>query len=51
MENIIKHLPFAKVKKVPRGRGIVNHLIASKNIGACNIHSGITFLPPKLDIW
>ena len=50
MDNIIKHLPFSKVKKVSRGRGIVNHLIASKNIGACNIHSGITFVPPKTSV-
>ena len=50
MKNIIKHLPFSKVQKVSRGRGIVNHLIASKNIGARNIHSGITFIPPKTSV-
>ena len=50
MDNIIKHLPFSKVKKVSRGSGIVNHLIASKNIGARNIHSGITFLPPRTSV-
>ena len=50
MQKIIKHLPFTKVQKVSRGRGIVNHLIASKNIGARNIHSGITFIPPMTSV-
>ena len=50
MEKIIKHLPFSKVKKVSRGRGIVNYLIASKYIGASTFHSGITFVPPKTSV-
>lgn len=50
MKNIIKHLPFSDLQKVSRGRGIINHLIASKIIGARNIHSGITFIPPKTSV-
>ena len=50
MKNIIKHLPFSEVQRISRGRGIVNYLIASKNIGARNIHSGITFVPPKTSV-
>ena len=50
MKTVINHLPFTEVPKIPRGRGIVNHLIASKKIGARNIHSGITFIPPKTSV-
>jgi len=50
MDKIIKHLPFSEVEKVSRGRGIINHLIASKIIGARNIHSGITFIPPNTSV-
>ena len=50
MQNIIRHLPFSEVQKVERGRGIINYLIASKKIGACSIHSGITFIPPKTSV-
>ena len=50
MKTVINHLPFSKVPKIPRGRGIVNHLIASKQIGARNIHSGITFIPPNTSV-
>ena len=50
MKTVINHLPFSEVPKIPRGRGIVNHLIASKQIGARNIHSGITFLPPNTSV-
>ena len=50
MKPVIKHLLFSGLQKFSRGRGIVNHLIASKNIGASNIHSGITFLPPKTSV-
>ncbi|MGE0316025.1 MAG: cupin domain-containing protein [Lautropia sp.] len=46
MSKQIHSLPFDEVPKVPRGNGIVNHLIASKHVGARNIHSGITELPP-----
>ena len=50
MKTVISHLPFSEVPKIPRGRGIVNHLIASKQIGARNIHSGITFIPPNTSV-
>ena len=50
MKTVINHLPFSEVPKIPRGRGIVNHLIASKKIGARNIHSGITFIPPNTSV-
>ena len=50
MKSVINHLPFSEVPKIPRGRGIVNHLIASKQIGARNIHSGITFIPPNTSV-
>ena len=50
MKTVINHLPFSEVPKIPRGRGIVNHLIASKQIGAHNIHSGITFIPPNTSV-
>lgn len=47
MSKVIEILPFADIPRVKRGRGIVNHLIASKQIGARAIHSGITFMPPR----
>ena len=50
MKNIVHHLPFSKIPKISRGNGIVNHLIASKNIGASKIHSGITIIPPKTSV-
>ena len=50
MKTVINHLPFSEIPKIPRGRGIVNHLIASKQIGARNIHSGITFIPPNTSV-
>ena len=50
MERVIQHLPFSKIPKISRGNGIVNHLIASKNIGAIKIHSGITVIPPKTSV-
>ena len=50
MKPVIEHLLFSELPKISRGRGIVNHLIVSKKIGACNIHSGITFLPPKTSV-
>ena len=50
MKTVINHLLFSEVPKIPRGRGIVNHLIASKQIGARNIHSGITFIPPNTSV-
>ena len=50
MKTVIEHLLFSELQKISRGLGIVNHLIASKKIGADNIHSGITFLPPKTSV-
>ena len=50
MKEVIHHLPFSKIPKISRGNGIVNHLIASKNIGASKIHSGITIIPPKTSV-
>ena len=50
MKKVIHHLPFSMIPKISRGNGIVNHLIASKNIGASNIHSGITVIPPKTSV-
>jgi mannose-6-phosphate isomerase-like protein (cupin superfamily) len=38
-------LPFATLPKISRGNGIVNHLIASQQLGACAIHTGISELP------
>jgi len=50
MKKAIHHLPFSKIPKISRGNGIVNHLIASKSIGARKIHSGITIIPPKTSV-
>lgn len=47
MKPIINHLKYADLPKVVRGRGIVNHPIASKEIGATQLHSGITLMPPR----
>jgi quercetin dioxygenase-like cupin family protein len=38
-------LPFASLPKISRGNGIVNHLIASRPLGARAIHTGISELP------
>ncbi len=50
MKSSINFLPFSDLQKVPRGLGIVNHLIANKKVGAKSIHSGITLLPPKTSV-
>ena len=50
MKTVIEHLLFSELPKISRGLGIVNHLIASKKIGASKIHSGITFMPPKTSV-
>ena len=50
MKKNIKFLPFSEIPRVKRGRGIVNHLIASKQIGAKKIHSGITFMPARTSV-
>jgi quercetin dioxygenase-like cupin family protein len=44
------HLRYSELPKVPRGLGIVNHLIASKKIGAQSLHSGITYMPPGTSV-
>jgi len=46
MEQQIHHLPFAALKPVERGLGIVNYPIANATVGAINIKSGITRIPP-----
>ncbi len=50
MNKIVEVLPFSDIPRVKRGRGIVNHLIASKHIGARAIHSGITFMPAHTSV-
>jgi quercetin dioxygenase-like cupin family protein len=45
MDKHLHFLPFASLPEVPRGKGIVNHLIASKKLGAHVIHTGISKLP------
>ena len=50
MERSINHLKYADLPKVERGRGIVNHPIASKKIGARALHSGITYMPPHTSV-
>ena len=45
MDVQIHHLPFSGLPQISRGKGIVNFLIASRKLGAVNIHSGITRLP------
>lgn len=50
MSKVVEVLPFSDIPRVKRGRGIVNHLIASKHIGAEVIHSGITFMPAHTSV-
>ena len=50
MKEVVQYLPFSEIPKISRGNGIVNHLIASKSIGASKIHSGITIIPPKTSV-
>ena len=50
MKEVVQYLPFLEIPKISRGNGIVNHLIASKSIGARKIHSGITVIPPKISV-
>ena len=44
-EKIINVLKWNDIPRVNRGRGIVNHPIATKELGAQAIHSGITIMP------
>ena len=45
MSQRMHFLPFDSLPKYSRGNGIVNHLIASKKVGARAIHTGISELP------
>jgi quercetin dioxygenase-like cupin family protein len=45
MSKQVHFLPFASLPEVPRGKGIVNYLIASKKVGARAVHTGISKLP------
>lgn len=45
MDNFAHFLPFTALQKISRGNGIVNHLIASRKLGARAIHTGISELP------
>ena len=45
MDKHAHFLPFAALPKISRGNGIVNHLIASRQLGARAIHTGISELP------
>jgi quercetin dioxygenase-like cupin family protein len=45
MDKHLHFLPFASLPEVPRGKGIVNYLIASRKVGARAIHTGISKLP------
>lgn len=44
------HLPYTTLPQVQRGKGIVNRLIAHKQVGARAIHSGITDMPPGASV-
>jgi quercetin dioxygenase-like cupin family protein len=45
MTQQVHFLPFDTLPAIPRGNGIVNYLIASKQLGAKAIHTGISELP------
>jgi len=45
MDTFAHFLPFQALQKISRGNGIVNHLIASRKLGARAIHTGISELP------
>lgn len=45
MDMFAHFLPFDALQKISRGNGIVNHLIASRKLGAHAIHTGISELP------
>jgi quercetin dioxygenase-like cupin family protein len=45
MDKQAHFLPFVSLPKISRGNGIVNHLIASRKLGARAIHAGISELP------
>ena len=45
MDTFALFLPFQSLQKIARGNGIVNHLIASRALGARAFHTGISELP------
>lgn len=45
MNKQLHFLPFASLPEVPRGNGIVNYLVAGKEVGARAMHTGISKLP------
>lgn len=45
MSEHLHFLPFSSLPAIPRGKGIVNYLIASRKVGARAIHTGISELP------
>ncbi len=45
MDKHAHFLPFTALPKISRGNGIVNHLIANRQLGARAIHTGISELP------
>lgn len=45
MDKQAHFLPFDSLPTISRGNGIVNHLIASRQLGARAIHTGISELP------
>jgi quercetin dioxygenase-like cupin family protein len=45
MDKQAHFLPFASLPKISRGNGIVNYVIASRQVGARAIHTGISELP------
>lgn len=47
---IIHVLKWDDIPRVQRGRGIVNHPIATKELGAKAIHSGITIMPAHTSV-
>ena len=45
MKPVIEHLKYEDLTPVPRGRGIVNYPIACKEMGAEELHAGLTRMP------
>ncbi|MDT7839064.1 cupin domain-containing protein [Aquabacterium sp. OR-4] len=45
MKPEIHFLPYEALPEIARGNGIVNHVIASRKIGARTIHTGLSRLP------
>jgi quercetin dioxygenase-like cupin family protein len=50
MNQQINFLPFTELPAIPRGKGIVNYLIASRKVGAKAIHTGISELPVGIPV-